>query len=195
MTMGGSGDPLIDALDENSAVLKGHSEASERLAAALKSANLPGVQAAIETGLKIGLLLGLGDAPAAIKTAADKTTTAAASLTTALEAMQARRPMTYAKMAGVVAVAMLVALAAGWFAGTQHMGDQVAAATASVRAEMAQATAWAGTPIGRRAQAFDKLGGLTVVLDCAGKGWERGKDTSGRDACFPGKDLGGWYLD
>ena len=212
--MDGSGNPLIDALNRNSAAV-------EKMAEAVKAANPEAVQTAITAGVQAGLKSGLGTAPQdskaaseLSKTAAETSKTVAETLTTVAEdlrKLRGRRAMDYAGMAAVAGLLAFLGICSGWLAGSWNVTEQVAAAraagqaeTASVRAEMAKVAAdakdWANTPIGRRAFVFDQQeeGGLSKFLDCTGDGWKKVKD-HGRDVCYPQpvgqqKTITGWYL-
>jgi hypothetical protein len=96
---------------------------------------------------------------------------------------------------GCLGIFVFVAIAAttGWWAGTRHLDDEVAAAQAQTQADIAAAAAWAGTPAGQRAHRLDQAGSLERLANCQSDGWKIEKQ-KGRSVCRPTAG-DGWFLD
>jgi hypothetical protein len=187
-------------------------EAKENAAAAAKAAQalLPLAGKTDEAIRRLAVLEGalrdvdlstIGRATSDSRAAAETITVAATSLAAETASLRTRRPRDYATMVGVMGAMGMVFLAVGLAIGTRHADDQVAAATAAVRAENADAIAaakaeatWAGTPIAVRAQKLDQAGQLNMLTTCIGPNLKPGKN-QGRDTCLVQPGFIGWYLD
>jgi len=98
-------------------------------------------------------------------------------------------------VAGGLVVAVLISVAAAYWAGQESARQVYAVRQATIEAEAHTLEAWARTPNGRRVYAWGTLNApsLGKILSCGYPGWTRTRQ-DGYTVCYPNGSGHGFYL-